>query len=67
MKSVLLPFFIIFSSHVLVAKAAIPSGEVRYKYAVIIPRGKDGPCSLRFSNNFLHPGTRGVANTEPPK
>ena len=36
----------------------------RYKYAVIIEGGANGPKGLHFSNNILHPGTRGVSNAE---
>lgn len=41
-------------------------GKPRYRYAVIIPVGPDGPRGLHFSSNLFHPGTQGVANTELP-
>jgi nitrous oxidase accessory protein NosD len=41
-------------------------GTPRYKYAVIIPSGPNAPRGLHFSNNLLHPGTQGIANTELP-
>lgn len=34
----------------------------RYKFAVIIESGENGPKGLRFSNNLFHPGTKGVCN-----
>ncbi|MCX7824224.1 MAG: right-handed parallel beta-helix repeat-containing protein [Verrucomicrobiae bacterium] len=36
----------------------------RYKYAVIVETGGNGPRGLHFSNNLFHPGTRGVSNVE---
>ena len=36
----------------------------RYKYAVIVEGGATEPKNLHFSNNILHPGTRGVSNVE---
>lgn len=36
----------------------------RYKYAVIIEGGANGPKGLHFSNNILHPGAAGVSNVE---
>lgn len=36
----------------------------RYKYAVLIEGGGNGPKMLRFSNNIFHPGTAGVSNVE---
>jgi nitrous oxidase accessory protein NosD len=42
-------------------------GPPRYEYAIITPRGPDAPRCLHFSNNLLHPGTRGVANIELPQ
>ncbi|MDP1589527.1 MAG: right-handed parallel beta-helix repeat-containing protein [Prosthecobacter sp.] len=39
-------------------------GKPRYKYAVIIAGGPNTPRGMHFSNNLLHPGTQGVANTE---
>ena len=33
----------------------------RYKYAVIVPSDAKG---LHFSNNILHPGTKGISNVE---
>lgn len=41
-------------------------GKPRYKYAVIIGGGPNTPRGMHFSNNLLHPGTQGVANTELP-
>ena len=41
-------------------------GEPRYKYAVIIAGGPGTPRGLHFSNNLLHSGTQGVANTDLP-
>jgi len=41
-------------------------GKPRYKYAVILPGGPNAPRGMHFSNNLLHPGTKGVANTELP-
>jgi hypothetical protein len=40
------------------------TGKPRYKYAVIIAGGPNTPRGMHFSNNLLHPGTQGVANTE---
>ncbi len=41
------------------------SGEPpRYKYAVVIEGGANGPKGLRFSNNIFHPGTKGISNVE---
>ena len=39
-------------------------GKPRYKYAVIIAGGPNTPRGMHFSNNLLHPGAQGVANTE---
>jgi hypothetical protein len=39
-------------------------GKPRYQYAVIIAGGPNTPRGMHFSNNLLHPGTQGVANTE---
>lgn len=36
----------------------------RYKYAVIIETGPNGPKGLHFSNNIFHPGAQGVSNVE---
>ncbi len=36
----------------------------RYTYAVIIEDGANGPKGLHFSNNILHPGTKGLSNIE---
>jgi nitrous oxidase accessory protein NosD len=36
----------------------------RYRYAVLIETGGNGPKMLRFSNNIFHPGTAGVSNVE---
>jgi hypothetical protein len=36
----------------------------RYKYAVIVETGGNGPKGLHFSNNILHPGAKGVSNVE---
>ncbi|MCX6911266.1 MAG: right-handed parallel beta-helix repeat-containing protein [Verrucomicrobia bacterium] len=36
----------------------------RYKYAVIIEGGANGPKGLHFSNNIFHPGAKGVSNAE---
>ena len=36
----------------------------RYKYAVIVEGGANGPLGLHFSNNILHPGTAGISNVE---
>ncbi|MBI5397442.1 MAG: right-handed parallel beta-helix repeat-containing protein [Verrucomicrobia bacterium] len=36
----------------------------RYKYAVIVEGGANGPKGLHFSNNILHPGAKGVSNVE---
>ncbi|MCX6898845.1 MAG: right-handed parallel beta-helix repeat-containing protein [Verrucomicrobia bacterium] len=36
----------------------------RYKYAVIVESGSNGPRGLHFSNNILHPGAKGVSNVE---
>lgn len=41
-------------------------GEPRYKYAVIIAGGPNAPRGMHFSNNLLHPGSQGIANTELP-
>jgi hypothetical protein len=43
------------------------SGKSRYKYAVIISSGPNGPRGLHFSNNLFHPGTQGVCNVELPQ
>ena len=40
------------------------TGKPRYQYAVIIAGGPNTPRGMHFSNNLLHPGTQGVANTE---
>ncbi len=42
-------------------------GKPRYKYAVIIAGGSNGPRGMHFSNNLLHPGLEGVSNTELPQ
>jgi len=42
-------------------------GAPRYKYAVVVPNGKNAPRGLRFSNNLFHAGTQGVANIELPQ
>lgn len=39
-------------------------GKPRYKYAVIIAGGENGPRGMHFSNNLLHAGNEGVANVE---
>jgi len=39
-------------------------GEPRYRYAVIVAGGDDGPKGLRFANNLFAPGRDGVANVE---
>lgn len=39
-------------------------GKPRYKHAVIVAGGPNGPKGMHFSNNLLHPGTQGVANVE---
>lgn len=39
-------------------------GKPRYKYAVIIAGGPNTPRGMHFSNNLLHAGSQGVANTE---
>jgi hypothetical protein len=36
----------------------------RYAYAVIVEDGSNGPKGLHFSNNILHPGTKGLSNIE---
>jgi hypothetical protein len=36
----------------------------RYKYAVLIESGGNGPKGLHFSNNIFHPGAQGVSNVE---
>jgi len=36
----------------------------RYKYAVRIEGGPTTPKGLHFSNNLLHPGTKGVSNVD---
>ena len=41
-------------------------GAPHYKYTVVIPKGPNAPRGLHFSNNLLHPGTKGVANVELP-
>ncbi len=41
-------------------------GEPRYRYAVIVAGGEDGPKGLRFANNLFAPGRDGVANVELP-
>jgi len=38
----------------------------RYRYAVLIAGGPNGPRRLHFVNNLLHPGTAGIANTALP-
>lgn len=42
-------------------------GEPRYRYAVIIAGGKDGPQGLRFADNLFKPGTGGIANVPLPE
>ncbi len=42
-------------------------GKPRFKYAVIIAGGPNTPRGMHFSNNLLHPGTQGVANSELPQ
>lgn len=42
-------------------------GEPRYRYAVIIAGGKDGPQGLRFVGNLFQPGTGGIANVPLPE
>lgn len=39
-------------------------GQPRYRFAVIIAGGPDGPRGMHFSNNLFHSGTQGVANVE---
>ncbi len=39
-------------------------GQPRYRFAVIIAGGADGPRGMHFSNNLFHSGTQGVANVE---
>jgi hypothetical protein len=39
-------------------------GAPRYKYAVLVAGGTNGPRGLHFANNLLPPGTAGVANKE---
>lgn len=39
-------------------------GEPRYRYAVVVAGGDDGPKGLRFANNLFAPGREGVANVE---
>ena len=39
-------------------------GKPRYKYAVIIAGGENGPRGMHFSNNLLPAGSQGVANVE---
>lgn len=41
-------------------------GTPRYKYAVIIAGGENGPRGMHFSNNLLHPGSQGVCNQALP-
>ncbi len=41
-------------------------GEPRYRYAVIVAGGEDGPKGLRFVDNLFAPGRDGVANVELP-
>jgi hypothetical protein len=36
----------------------------RYKYAVVVEGGGNGPKGLHFSNNIFHPGVLGVSNVE---
>jgi len=36
----------------------------RYKYAVVVEGGGNGPKGLHFSNNIFHPGAQGVSNVE---
>ncbi len=36
----------------------------RYRYAVVVPQGPDGPRNLRFSNNIFPPGRSGISNAE---
>ncbi len=35
-----------------------------YRYAVVVPTGKDAPRNIRFSNNIFPPGHSGVANID---
>lgn len=54
-------------SDVLVQGNVVDSlGEPRYRYAVIVAGGEDGPKGLRFANNLFAPGRDGVANVELP-
>jgi hypothetical protein len=39
-------------------------GAPRYRFAVLVAGGANGPRGLHFSNNLLHPGTAGVANKD---
>ena len=41
-------------------------GEPRYRYAIIIAGGEDGPQGLRFADNLFAPGRDGVANVALP-
>lgn len=41
-------------------------GPPRYKYAVIIGGGPNAPRGMHFSDNLLHPGTKGICNGELP-
>lgn len=43
------------------------TGAPRYKYAIIIAGGKDGPRGLHFSNNLLPPGAGGICNAALPE
>ena len=38
----------------------------RYRYAVIIESGANGPKGLHFTGNLFHPGTDGISNVELP-
>jgi hypothetical protein len=39
-------------------------GPARYRWAVLVPEGPQGPKGLHFSNNLFPPGKDGVANAE---
>jgi len=39
-------------------------GPPRYRWAVLVPGGPDGPKNLQFSGNLFPPGKEGVANVE---
>lgn len=42
-------------------------GEPKYRYAVVIAGGENGPRGLRFANNLFAPGTGGIANVDLPE